>query len=404
MVAEDQTPSSSSMVVVRTTNLSNRSDKDCQNMVGLLEKNLKAALSESNTEFSEICSIDDVILIAAQDNEAAAKVTSRVFGVESASPAITTRIDADEIVESALPFLLNNHQNGISVVFELIGMVPESISPRAFEDDLYEILLKKLEGIGTEFKSSLPQLQIWIEIIQENAYIFTKTLRGLGGLPTGYEGQVVCMISSGLDSPVASFKAMRRGCVPIFVHFDNSPFSDDSNRDIAVRQARLLSEYIHGVDVKMYIVPHGGDLIEILTHAPRRMTCIFCRRNMYRLAQEVALRENADAIITGEIIGEQASQTTRNLLAETSAICKIPIIRPCIGDDKDEIFEKAREIGTYKFAEEAGSCCSLPPKYPTIYAQLHEIPIAEEKMGTDWVKDAVSDAEILILKEVGENV
>ena len=168
MVAEDQTPSSSSMVIVRATNLSNRSGKDRQNMVGLLEKNLKAALSESNTEFSEIRSVDDVILIAAQDNEAAAKVASRVFGVESATPAITTRIDADAIVESALSFLLNNHQNGISVVFELIGMVPESISPRAFEDDLYEILLKKLEGIGTEFKSSLPQLQIWIEMIQEN--------------------------------------------------------------------------------------------------------------------------------------------------------------------------------------------------------------------------------------------
>ncbi|MFW9919167.1 MAG: hypothetical protein ACFFED_06190 [Candidatus Thorarchaeota archaeon] len=224
-------------------------------------------------------------------------------------------------------------------------------------------------------------------------------IRGIGGLPTGYEGRVVCMISSGLDSPVASFKAMRRGCVPIFVYFDNSPFSDDSNKKIAIEQAKRLSQYIHGSEVKMYIVPHGEDLVEVLKHAPRRMTCIFCRRNMYRLAQEVAIREEANAIITGEIIGEQASQTTSNLFAENSAVDKIPIIRPCIGDDKDEIVKKAREIGTYHFAEEAASCCSLPPKFPTINARTSEIPVVEEKIREGWVKYAVDDAEIIILKE-----
>ncbi len=227
----------------------------------------------------------------------------------------------------------------------------------------------------------------------------THSTEGIGGLPTGFEARVVCMISSGLDSPVASFKVMKRGCVPIFVYFDNSPFSDNMNREIAVKQAKRLAQYIHGSEVKMYIVPHGEDLVDVLKHAPRRMTCIFCRRNMYRLAQEVALRENADAIVTGEIIGEQASQTTSNLYAENSAIDIIPIIRPCIGDDKDEIVEMARVIGTYEFAEEATSCCSLPPKYPVIEANVNEIPGAEEKIGDGWVKYAVSDAEVIFLKE-----
>ena len=231
------------------------------------------------------------------------------------------------------------------------------------------------------------------------SYIPAEEVKGIGGLPTSSEGHVVCMISSGLDSPIASFKAMRRGCVPIFVYFDNSPFSDDINKEIAIKQAKHLSHYIHGSEVKMFIVPHGNDLVEVLKYAPRKMTCVFCRRNMYRLAQEVALREGADAIITGEIIGEQASQTTRNLYAEDSAISDIPIIRPCIGDDKEEIVRKAREIGTYEFAEEAASCCSLPPKYPTINAEVREIPIAEEKIGDGWVEYAVSDAEVIILKE-----
>ncbi|MHA2396076.1 MAG: tRNA 4-thiouridine(8) synthase ThiI, partial [Candidatus Thorarchaeota archaeon] len=151
--------------------------------------------------------------------------------------------------------------------------------------------------------------------------------------------------------------------------------------------------------IKMYIVPHGDDLTEVLRHAPRKMTCIFCRRNMYRLAQEVAFIENADAIVTGEIIGEQASQTTRNLLAEETAITEIPIMRPCVGDDKDEILKMAMKIRTYEFAHEAVSCCSLPPKYPTVYSNLEIIEPTEKKMDMGWIAAEISDSEVIILKD-----
>ncbi|MHA1772083.1 MAG: hypothetical protein ACTSYL_04410 [Candidatus Thorarchaeota archaeon] len=234
-------------------------------------------------------------------------------------------------------------------------------------------------------------------------YIEESTVEGLGGLPSGLEGRVVIMISSGLDSPVAAYKTLRRGCVPIFVHFDNSPYSDQSNRRIAIEQAKTLAKFIHGVEVKMYIVPHGDDLTEVIRHVPRKMTCIFCRRNMYRLAREVALRENAEAIITGEIIGEQASQTTRNLFVESSVICDIPVIRPCIGDDKVDIEHFSRVIGTYKYASEASSCCTLPPKYPSIRARIEEIAPAEEKMDLRWIKAEVNEAEIMVIKEVYVN-
>lgn len=222
---------------------------------------------------------------------------------------------------------------------------------------------------------------------------------GVRGIPTGSQGKVVCMISGGLDSPIASFKAMKRGCVPVFVHFDNTPFGDESTKDLAIRQAQHLVQYIHGHEVKMYIIPHGDDLVDILKHAPRKMTCVFCRRNMYRLAREVAIYEDADAIVTGEIIGEQASQTTRNLLVETDAFCDVPILRPCIGYDKDDIVRTAREIGTYKFAHEAVSCCSLPPRYPSVHASLEVVKRAEESMDMGLIKEQFSRAEVLILKE-----
>ncbi|TFG98436.1 tRNA 4-thiouridine(8) synthase ThiI, partial [Candidatus Thorarchaeota archaeon] len=131
--------------------------------------------------------------------------------------------------------------------------------------------------------------------------------------------------------------------------------------------------------------------------------CIFCRRNMYRLAQEVAFLENADAIVTGEIIGEQASQTTRNLLAEETAIREIPIMRPCIGDDKDEIVKMAMKIRTYEFAHEAVSCCSLPPKHPTVFSELDIIKPTEDQMDMGWIAAEISEAEIIILKDADIN-
>ncbi|MCJ7817744.1 MAG: hypothetical protein MUP60_02735, partial [Candidatus Thorarchaeota archaeon] len=297
--------------------------------------------------FNEIQPVCQFIYITTDNTIEVTKITSEVFGVSSASPVIiSSTIDAE-----SLP---SNH---------------------TFHKD----------------------------VCDNKVFLSTEKLDGVGGLPTGSQGKVVCTISGGLDSPIAAYKMMKRGCIPVFVHFDNVPYGDDSTRNLAIRQAKRLTEYVHGHEIKMYIVPHGEDLTEVLRHAPRKMTCIFCRRNMYRLAQEVAFLENADAIVTGEIIGEQASQTTRNLLAEETAVSEIPILRPCIGDDKDEIVKMAMKIRTYAFTHEAVSCCSLPPKYPTIYSELDIIKPTEDQMDMGWIAAEISEAEVIILKDSDTN-
>ncbi|MFW9809760.1 MAG: tRNA sulfurtransferase [Candidatus Thorarchaeota archaeon] len=308
--------------------------------------NLKSALSEYDIPFDNVQPACRFIYISTSDILGAIRIASGVFGVSSVSPVIVT---------------------------------PDTESP-----------------LSTDTYSN--------EVCDDKVFLSKERIDGVGGLPTGSQGKVVCTISGGLDSPVAAYKMMKRGCVPVFLHFDNVPFGDESTRNLAIRQAKRLTEYIHGHEIKMYVVPHGEDLTEVLRHAPRKMTCIFCRRNMYRLAQEVAFMENADAIVTGEIIGEQASQTTRNLLAEETAITEIPILRPCIGDDKDEILKMAIKIRTYEFAHEAVSCCSLPPKYPTVYSNLDIIKSVDEKMDMGRIAAEISDSEVLILEEGRENV
>ncbi len=377
-------------------------DSRRERFLHLLLRSIQECLRETGLRPREITKVEGTVFIGERDLEPLLSSLRRVFGIALIRIGVLVSHN-DRAIARAVRKMLQQ-KAGASAA----GGVVFSLS----RDDSTAIVLAQQacsllsdDGLAARVESSDQPvtgsaLNVTLCPVGDDlVFVANTTEEGLGGLPTGMEGRVVIMISSGLDSPVAAYEIIRRGAVPVFVHFDNSPYSDRSNVNVAIEQVRHLCRFIHGVEVKMYIVPHGDDLTEVLRHAPRRMTCVFCRRNMYRLAAEVARRENAEAIVTGEIIGEQASQTTRNLLVETSAISDPPVIRPCIGYDKVEIERMAREIGTYRFASEAASCCVLPPKYPTIHAPIEEIAPAEEKMDLLWIRAEVNEAEVLVLKE-----
>jgi thiamine biosynthesis protein ThiI len=182
------------------------------------------------------------------------------------------------------------------------------------------------------------------------------------------------------------------------VYFDNSPHCDEKCTELAVQQAQLLANYVHGYTVKMYIVPHWPDLEDAIRHGPEKMTCLFCKRNMMRIARAIAVTEEADAIVTGEIIGEQASQTTANLRVINEAVPDFPILRPLAGDDKVDIERIAQEIGTYTFAEAGLHCCNLAPKYPAISSTVQKAIEGERTMDSDILKSELENAKVLILR------
>ena len=197
------------------------------------------------------------------------------------------------------------------------------------------------------------------------------------------QSKVICLVSGGLDSPVATWLTVRKGCVPVFVFFDNYPFADETTKQRAMEAIKKLSKYANGNRLKVYVVPHGGDLTDILRNCPRNLTCILCRRMMYRLAEKIALSEDADAIVTGEIIGEHASQTLTNLRVETRAISDVSILRPLLGVNKREVAELAREIGTFDASTKPASCCTGPPRKPRTRARMEEILEAEERLNIE---------------------
>lgn len=210
-------------------------------------------------------------------------------------------------------------------------------------------------------------------------------------------GKVVCLLSGGIDSPVAVWLAAKKNLAPICVYFDNSPLADETTQQRAIEAAKRVSRRV-AQPVKMYIVPHGADLAEILKKCPRNLTCVLCRRMMYRVAEKIALKEHAEAIVTGEIIGEHASQTLRNLHVETEVLSRVTVLRPLAGMNKTEVENLARKIGTFDASTKPASCCSGPPPQPRTRARLEEVLKAEEKLDVNSMieRDLKGASAILI--------
>ncbi len=210
------------------------------------------------------------------------------------------------------------------------------------------------------------------------------------------QSKVICLVSGGIDSPVATWLMMRKGCFPVIVFFDNYPYADETTRQRAMEAIEKLGEYIPEDKLKVYVVPHGDDLTNILRNCPRNLTCVLCRRMMYRLAEKIALLEDADAIVTGEIIGEHASQTLVNLRVETQAIRDVSILRPLLGMNKREVEKLARKIRTFDTSTKPASCCTGPPPKPRTRARLEEIKEAEKCLDIERMINRDLEATIIL--------
>lgn len=187
--------------------------------------------------------------------------------------------------------------------------------------------------------------------------------------------KAVYLISGGIDSPVAAYLGIKRGWHPVFVHFDNFPFTDAASKDKALK---IISHIMNvtGIDGEVLLVPHGKDLETIVQNCKRNLSCILCKRMMYRKADAIAKKYGCDGIVTGEIIGEQASQTIRNLILN-SKVVKTPIIRPLLGMNKLEVEQLAKRIGTYDLSISPSKPCAAA----AIRARTHanEIEVSKEE-------------------------
>jgi thiamine biosynthesis protein ThiI len=221
-----------------------------------------------------------------------------------------------------------------------------------------------------------PELAINIEVLPREAFISLDRLPGLGGLPVGTSGVVLALLSGGIDSPVAAYRMMRRGCRVEFVHFHGAPYQDRTSRDKAIELVRLLTRYqSHS---RLHVVAFGETQRQIVAHVRRPYRVVLYRRMMLRIAEALAGPVGAAALVTGESLGQVASQTLANLCVVEEAT-SLPLLRPLVGMDKAEISAQAERLGTFEISIQPDQdCCQLfVPRHPSTRMTLKEAGEAE---------------------------
>jgi len=232
---------------------------------------------------------------------------------------------------------------------------------------------------GARVNLTNAELTVTVEILPRDAFFGFNKIAGPGGLPVGASGRVVALISGGIDSPVGAYRMMQRGCRLIFVHFHSAPYLDQTSQQ-KVRQ--LVTELTRcQFQSRLYLIPFGEIQRQIVSSVARPLRVILYRRMMLRIAEQVARREKCQALITGESLAQVASQTLENMAVIQQA-AQLPVLRPLVGMDKQEIIDQARRIGTYEISSIPDQdCCQLfVPKHPATRARLADVEQDESRL------------------------
>ncbi|MGB9887027.1 MAG: tRNA uracil 4-sulfurtransferase ThiI [Moorellales bacterium] len=257
-------------------------------------------------------------------------------------------------------------------------------------------LLRRLPGLKVDVHR--PRHRLMIEVRREGTYIYTRMVPGTGGLPVGVSGRGVLLLSGGIDSPVAGFLAARRGVEIVPVHFHSFPFTGERSKEKVIDLCRVLARYVGPLRLH---VAHFTDIQKaIVQFCPEELRVTIMRRMMLRVAARVAEAEGAIALITGESLGQVASQTMESL-AVIGAVTDRPILRPLIGFDKAEIVEQARKLGTYEISiRPYEDCCTLfVPAHPATKPKPERVQAAESRLDVEGLVEAcLARTEIIEIK------
>lgn len=329
--------------------------------------------------------------------DAALARVARVFGVVSASAARKVAPDLDSIRAAARELVASALPPGEGAVrFRVDARRADKRFPltsQALNERLGADLLRAFPRLVVDLRQ--PQLAVSVEVREDAAYVFTGAVPGPGGLPYGSGGRALLLLSGGIDSPVAGWLAMRRGVEIEPVHFHSFPFTSERSKEKVVDLTRVLASWVGPIRLHMVSVTAIQKAIRL--HCPEELHITILRRFMLRIAESLARRRDALALVTGESVGQVASQTLESLRT-IEAVSRLPVLRPVIALDKTEIVALARRIGTYEISiEPHEDCCSLfVPRNPKTRPRPEQAERAEAALDVEaLVAEAVEAAEEL---------
>ncbi len=368
-------------LIVRYSEIGLKSSQVRREMEKKLIRNLEEAYRSEGVSFIEVTKRASRIIVYTSDPKVR-EVTKLVFGVKSYSPAFETEADIEELKSVSL-----------SIAVKGRGSFAVRVQRITKDFPLTSIELARLVGSVIKEQTDRPvnltnpDQEIFIELIGKKAYVTDEKLNGYGGLPVGTQGRVLALISSGIDSPVAAWLIMRRGAQVIPVHFKKM---DEEERGF-MRLVSILRKFSYGVDFKPIVVEHATALRKYLERGAREWICLLCKRRMLVLANKMANQLGASAIVTGDSLGQVASQTLENLEVETRCLEK-PVLRPLIGMDKDDIVKIAKEIGTYDVSIAYDVACPFVPKKPKTKGEWNKFLKVVKRVDAEDLLDSCKGA------------
>ncbi len=361
--------------------------------------NIKSRL-DSLGRFS-VRKAQSTIYIEPQDKEnapmeEAVLALKKIFGIVNICPAVKCEKSLEKIGETAVKLL---EEYGDFKTFKVESKREDKSFPYKSPDlsaEVGGIILSKIGGIKVDVRK--PEVMVNVEI-RNDAYVYVNKEKGAGGMPVGTNGRAMLLLSGGIDSPVAGYMIAKRGVVIDAVHFHSHPYTSDRAKEKVIDLAKIMSRYTGRI--RLNIVPFTEIQLEIIDKCPKNYLTVIMRRIMMRIAEKIANRDGCAAIVTGESIGQVASQTMESLVCTDAAVQK-PVFRPLIGMDKEEIVEISKKMEAYETSIlPYEDCCTIfVPKHPKTKPNLSEIEEAEKSLLNieEMIERAIEETEILKIK------
>ncbi|MCQ4726723.1 tRNA 4-thiouridine(8) synthase ThiI [Anaerotignum faecicola] len=317
-----------------------------------------------------------------------------VLGILGVCPGVRVK---DQSMENLRETALNHMKKffgGREMTFKVVTKRSNKLFPLTSNEvsaDIGGYILENMPGLTVDIHS--PDETLFVEL-RNDAYIYSKFIKGFGGLPYGSSGKGVSLLSGGIDSPAATFMMAKRGVEVSGVYFHSPPYTSERAKQKVLDLASIISKYTGGF--KLFVVPFTDLQLYLLENVPEDKLTIFLKRSMMRAAERIAKKENALALITGESVGQVASQTIHGLNA-INAACTMPVLRPLSGMDKQEIVDLAKEIGTFETSiQPYEDCCTIfVAKHPETKPKTEVINKIESRLSLleSYIDKAVADAE-----------
>ena len=325
----------------------------------------------------------------------------RVFGIHSLSPAYVVDKDWDNVVNTCYELMEKEIERSGKTSFKVFARRSDKhyfMNSDAINREMGGLMLERFPCLHVDIHN--PEIKLCIEI-RDSAYVYCEEIPCANGMPIGSAGKATLLISGGIDSPVAGYMMAKRGLILSAVHFYSYPYTSERARDKVVELAGLLSKYAG--PIRLFLVPFTDIQMKIYDECPEKETTVIMRRLMMKIAERIAVSEESRALITGEALGQVASQTLESLCVTNDAV-SMPVFRPLIGFDKDEIMELARKIGTYETSIlPYEDCCTVfVPKHPVTKPDLETLRASEAAVDfSELIEKAIADTELMTVSKLG---